>query len=675
MSSFHALRSFNVSNFVGKIKNRIVKLFHAKFYNKKQEIIRNPYAYEKLIKKVLRVSNIEDIRNQFFKSHIFAYSNITEKENLLNYIESNCSMELEKCLKYADEIIEGKFRIFEKISIFKEKINWHYGFADNYNWDLIKTEKINKHPKNKNVDIKYVWELNRHLFMPYLGFAYFYTGDIKYALRFKNIINDWIQINPPLYGINWRSGLEISIRLISWISSLLFFSSSKEINNNEFFKKIFKSMFLHAYFLRYFYSKKSFNHTIGEIFGIYLFSKVFNKIKLFKRWEKKFFRLFSYQIHRQFKPDGTHIELSVNYHRFVLEFIALFLIFNFKKINGNTREFIEKMFYYLLMIIKPNGTFPLIGDSDDGTVLLLNNYNDNLFINLINLGSILFRNGEFKYISKKISLTSILLLGLKGYNTFKNLPTQEPSKTLQYFKDAGYLIIRDNWSNKANYFLVDFGEYGPNSASHCHSDITNVIFCYKGYNILNDSGTYSYNKSWIERNLFRGSKAHNILSINNNNQADIIDWFAWDNRPKIKRIVKKSNENQLNLICFHNGYKGFLVKRQIHTVKNLNKIIIYDKLIPIKYQKKDKLININLYLHFDTKTDILLKNKKIFINNELEIKIHSEHNFKIELENFYYSPRYGVKKNCKILNVSLKNQLINNKSIEIITEIAPINNK
>ncbi|KKN02558.1 hypothetical protein LCGC14_1116480 [marine sediment metagenome] len=668
MSSFRFLRSFNFSNYFRKFKNKIIKILYFKYLIKKREIIRSTSASEKLFQKFLRSLNIEEIRNRFFENHLFAFSDINEKETLIKYIEKNCSTDVENYIEYADEIIKGKIRVFERTTNFQKEINWCYSFFDNNDWDLIKSERINKHPKRKKVDIKYVWELNRHNFLSYLGFAYFYTGEKKYATKFKNIINDWILKNPPLYGVNWLSGLEISIRSISWIINLFFFSSSKEINNNKFFRKIFKSMFLHAYFLRYFYSKKSFNHSIGDIFGVYLFSKAFNNIDIFKKWENKFFKLFNNQIHRQTRFDGTHIEQSVNYHRFVLEFFTLFFILNHKIISSKISVLIEKMFTYLLMIMKPNGTFPLIGDNDDATLLLLNNYNRNLFNNLLNLGVILFKRGDLKYISKTISPSSILLLGSKGYATFTKISPREPNKIMQYFQNAGYFVKRQNWSNKANYLFIDFGNFGPNNASHCHSDITNIIFCYNGKNIINDSGTYSYNKSWEERNLFRGSKSHNILTINNKNQANIKDWFAWNSKPRVKRLSSKFDDN-LELTCIHNGFKGFLVKRTLIVNKMLTKIVIKDNVIPLENMEKNKNFNINIYFHFDKNTKITKKNNSIIINDDLKIDISSKYDFNLSLQKSQYSPSYGIIKECNSLNIQLKGNFYNKDQIEFITKI------
>ncbi|MFX1320919.1 MAG: alginate lyase family protein [Promethearchaeota archaeon] len=612
------------------------------------------------------------IRESFFNNQLFAYSNKNEKEKIIEYLNYNCNEEISNYLHYADKIINREFNIFEITYKFQEKINWHYSFFNDFSWQLQKSENIDIRPQNQEVDVKYVWEFNRHQFLTYLGFAYYYTKDEKYAKEFRNLILDWIKNNPTLYGINWYSGLEISIRLISWIFTLYFFESSKEINNDLFFKEIFKSIFQHVYYLKYFYTRRGLNHTIGELFGLYLFSKVFRSLKPTQKWEKKYLRKFKKQIILQTRPDGTNIEQSVNYHRFVLEFFSLFYILDPNSLKREERDLIGKMYDYLLYIIRPNGTFPLIGDFDDGKVLLLTTYKESSFIDLINLGSIIFQREDLNFISKRIFPSSILLLGPKGYEIHNKLNKIIPNNTYKYFKNSGYIVIRNNWSEESNYLFVDFGVFGAKSSGHTHSSITNFIYSYKGKDIINDSGTYSYNKSWKERNLFRSSKAHNILVVNNQNQAKIKSWFSWEDKPKLDRSI--TINQGIDLTCRHNGYKRFFVERKILTTQTLIPLILKDKVIPLKNLDKSRMYRINLYLHFDKNAEIKLENNIITINKELEIEVLSEDISKVTLEKFYYSPNYGIKEECWILNVHLDKKFNNNKLTEITTLIHRINN-
>jgi len=674
MNLLSNFKPFKISKLLKKIRRFIRNLLIRKSLQKKREILRNSAISNKIFKKIYKNSNIEGIQKIFFENHLFAYSNEKEKEFLIKKINESCSDFLRDCLNYANNIVNNDFTIFEKKYSADDELDWNHSFFTNFRWSFIKSEKIMKHPLNKNVDIKYVWELNRHQFLPYLGLAYYYTGDEKYAKAFKYLVLDWISKNPPLYGINWISGLEVSLRLTSWLFSLFFFKSSNEINNVAFFEKIFKSLFQHAYFLRKFYERKSFNHTVGDLFGLFFFSKVFEKIKVMKKWEKKSYKLLYNEILRQIQSDGTHIEQSINYHRFVLEFFTLFIILNEEKLDRKAKKHIEKMYDFLILIIKPDGTYPLIGDNDDGKVLFLNCIKNNSVLELLNLGSILFNRGDLKFISKKLSLSSILLLGEKGFKLYKNLQEREPDKRMNFFQDAGFFVMRNSWAVNSHYLFVDFSDFGPNNASHSHSDITNIILCYNGKNIINDSGTYSYNLSWEDRNLYRSSLAHNLLTVNFKNQAKIKNWFAWENLPKVKRLVL-INGDKIKLACLHDGYVNYFVERIILTNKNLSEILIKDKLLPNPKGAKEKLENVNIFLHFDKEVKIKKLNDSVVINDELKFRFHSKHKFSIILDRSYYSPHYGLRFERPIIKINFKVNNNNLDKLELITKITAIDNK
>ena len=83
------------------------------------------------------------------------------------------------------------------------------------------------------------------------------------------------------------------------------------------------------------------------------------------------YKKFKKQIFLQTRRDGTNIEQSINYHKFVLEFFTLFLILNPKLTQQGEGKLIGKMYDYLLFSTKPNEKTPLIGDSDDGKVLIM----------------------------------------------------------------------------------------------------------------------------------------------------------------------------------------------------------------------------------------------------------------------------------------------------------------
>lgn len=664
-----SLRILNYFNFINFYRyNKIDKLIFSKYYQKKRRILQNSNLSKLFLKRFFKKpSNIEKFRTTFFNKNIFAYSNNVGRENIVNYLNKTHPNTVKKYIEYADSIIRREFVIFEKKFKFNKQINWNYSFFDDYLWPFKKSDDIDIRPKSKIIDVKYVWEFNRLQFLEYLGFGYFITKDDKYAIEFKNLILDWIKNNPPLYGINWSNGLEISIRLTSWIFTLYFFKDSKIINENEFFRIIFTSMYQHAYFLKFFHIKRSFNHTIGELFGVYLFCRIFNEIKPFKKWEEKFFKKFKAQISLQTRSDGVNIEHSVNYHRFVLEYFSLFLLLNPQDLKVE-KGIIEKMYEFLFYLIKPNGFFPKIGDQDDGKILLLNHFQKNPFKSLLNLGLILFKREDFKFLFNKISISSLLLTGMEGLEIFEFLPSKKPIENIKIFEASGYYLLKNGWDNKANYLFIDYGRFGPLNSPHSHSNITNFIFSHKGKDIIIDSGTYTYNKSWIERNFFRSSIAHNVLTIDQKNQAKIINWFYWENKPKIKRKSVVADD-KISLECLHNGYPGFLVKRKIISNKNVDNIIIKDFVFRTQDTAAENLYKIDINFHFAKDVDIKIDNNKVLINNVLSIKIASDNDFNINIHKTMYSPNYGFKFQNYMLNIHLEYSFVENKSITVSTEI------
>src|SRR5688572_3436044 len=63
-------------------------------------------------------------------------------------------------------------------------------------------------------DIKYLWELNRHLHIVTLAQAYFLTGDARYVGVIRRHLESWFDDCPYGMGPNWSSALELGIRLI-----------------------------------------------------------------------------------------------------------------------------------------------------------------------------------------------------------------------------------------------------------------------------------------------------------------------------------------------------------------------------------------------------------------------------------------------------------------------------
>jgi len=168
-------------------------------------------------------------------------------------------------------------------------------------------------------DVKPLWELNRHQFLPSL--------DKELARR---IVRDWIAQNPYPFGINWNSPLEAALRMIAWIETF---------GREEFAEALAQ----HAQFIRHHLSSDWVprnNHLIGEAAALSLYEGRPH------RWLRQAAR-------EQFFASGVHREQSVAYHRFVTHLFS---------VAGLSQP---KSLAYLGAICQPDGTLPDIGDNDD----------------------------------------------------------------------------------------------------------------------------------------------------------------------------------------------------------------------------------------------------------------------------------------------------------------------
>ena len=76
---------------------------------------------------------------------------------------------------------------------------------------------INQRDESATGNVKQVWELSRHHHLTQLAAAYWVSGDEKYAEAVDRQLRSWWAENPFLSGIHWTSGIELGVRLVSWV--------------------------------------------------------------------------------------------------------------------------------------------------------------------------------------------------------------------------------------------------------------------------------------------------------------------------------------------------------------------------------------------------------------------------------------------------------------------------
>ncbi len=484
-------------------------------------------------------------------------------------------------IEKSERVIEGKFDLLGYLSLdFGTAIDWHFEPVSGKHIPLRHWKQYDELDATESGDKKIIWEINRHQHFFTLGAAYMVTGEERYAATFARHLESWMAQNPPGYGINWVSSLEVAFRSISWIWAFHLFRESNSLTP-ELLHRALKFLYLHGRhlekYLSTYYSPNT--HLTGEALGLYYLGTQLPIFERAEKWRSIGEDILIAELGRQVCDDGVYFEQSTWYQRYTTDFYTHFLILQavggFQR-DAETQQRIEtrvqSMFDFQLHVTRPDGTTPIIGDDDGGRNLPLSSAENNDFRGGLSTAAALFERGDYKFGAGGFSEETLWLLGEDGLNAFDGVHASRPRRTSRAFGHGGYFVMRDGWAPTDNYLLVDCGEVGALSGGHGHADALAIETAIGGKTLLVDSGTYTYHESAELRDYFRTTAAHNTLVIDEKSQSEPGGKFSWKTRADSK-VHSWIGEERFNFFeGSHDGYERLdepaTHKRSILYLKN-----------------------------------------------------------------------------------------------------------
>uniref|UniRef100_A0A7C5P7W9 Alginate lyase family protein n=1 Tax=Thermodesulfobium narugense TaxID=184064 RepID=A0A7C5P7W9_9BACT len=553
-----------------------------------------------------------------------------------------------KTIEEADRICEHKFDIFDKTFSFGKDIQWRMSENFNYVWPNKKWFLLNLNDR-KAGDPKYTWELNRFNHLSVLGRAYSISKDKKYYEEFKSEVLSWILQNPPEKGINWNSNLEISLRAISWIVAYEFFKEEIEkdyVFKNKFTSTLFKfgkHIYENIYYSEFFLRN---NHLVGEIVGLFLIS-FFLECKESLVWREKAFYILKKEIPNQIRDDGSSIENSASYSIFSLYLLLILLIvFNRRNLTFDDLLLnkIQKGLKIARAMLKPDGSFPNYGDSDDAKVLLLSDFSQ--IEDLMNIASVLFNREEYKASSEKGFCSSVFwIFGMDGIKRFESMRLNFENEEI-VFCENGKIGFYNN--RRGDNLFVQL----TNASSHGHSGVGNFELSIEGIDLILDSGTYKYNVSREERNYFRSTFAHNVLIVDSIPHDIPLKKFRWIGNSTVNRVWY--NKSPVNFGVEYDfprfGFSKMRHRREFFLYNNDGFLVIIDFLSGRGTHLVEEIFHLSP----------LVERAEFYSDNSFECKIkdlrfslvcgYSELSKSMKryfmhgtISKHWFSPKYGVK--------------------------------
>jgi Heparinase II/III-like protein/Heparinase II/III N-terminus len=471
-----------------------------------------------------------------------------------------------KAVSRAEKICNHEFDLlgFEHVR-YGRTIDWHLDAVHGKHAPRRPWFRIHYLDFDEVGDSKITWELNRHQHLVILAKAFLLTGDKRFSAELVRQWTDWQLQNPYPIGINWASSLEVALRSLSWLWIRNLLAGSSDVTT-EFVGELNRALATSARhvetYLSTYFSPNT--HLLGEAVALFFIGTLCPKISAAERWRTNGWDMILHEAQRQVRSDGMYFEQSTYYHVYALDFLLharILAAANDIVIPPQFDQTIVRMLEFLATISQA-GVPPRFGDDDGGRVFDPTRNRAEHLLDPLATGAALFKRQDFKAAVGEAREETLWLLGARGLSDFDSLPVHPPVLRSAAYRESGVYVMADPGDGQA---IIDAGPQGALSGGHGHADALSMHFSAAGREILIDPGTCSYISEDGTRNLFRGTAAHNTLSVDNSDQSAPAGPFSW------RALVDTETEAWITGDAFqlfrgsHSGYRqgtGSVVHRR-----------------------------------------------------------------------------------------------------------------
>ena len=396
-------------------------------------------------------------------------------------------------------------------------------------------------------DAKVTWELNRHQHFVTLAKAYRITGEQRFADEIFAQWEHWHRDNPYPYGVNWASSLEFAFRSLSWLWTYYLLGDALD-QRLEFRDQFLRLISVHGRaierYLSTYFSPNT--HLLGEAVALFFIGMLCPELPSAERWKKLGWRITLQEAQRQVRGDGLHFEQSLYYHVYAIDFFLHARILaarNGLAIPSDYDATVERMLN-ALAVLGRTGHVPRIGDDDGGRLFDGQRNRTEHMLDPLATGAIIYQRGDFKFLAHGLREETLWLLGTEGLRAFDKVPESQPDNKSIALRESGLYVVNDPESQ----IIIDAGPLGAGSGGHGHADALSICVSNENGPVLIDSGTFEYVGDGADRSGYRGTSAHNTITVDGRSQPEPRGPFAWSHHPK-SVAEKWINGDQFNFFA------------------------------------------------------------------------------------------------------------------------------
>jgi len=432
---------------------------------------------------------------------------------------------------------------------------WHKAPDTGQQWPRTFFASIPHRTGNPFGDVRIAWEPSRLQHLVLLGLLADRRGGTRgdeAAILLKDQLCSWTEANPPLHGIHYLSAMECALRILAVChatdlarETLIRLGQAEPV-----WRSLLGLVESHAAFIARRLSRHSSlgNHTVAEGAGLLYAGVLFPELEDAALWSETGLSLLEQEADHQIAADGGGVEQSFRYLQFIVDLYGLVIALLTHRRRAVPRAILkahDRGRLFLQAFAAHPEELPAIGDSDNGYAL---------------------------------SPALRLLCGSGGAAPLppataapaQHLPDAAPDvpaasagsnghidsrfSDVRTFHDSGYTLVRDEARQVG--VIVDHGPLGmAPSYGHGHADALSVIVRRGREAVLIDPGTGTYTGDARWRAYFRGTRAHNTVTVDGLDQAAQETPFIWSH-PYTVTVVRReaSPDGGFRLLARHDGY-------------------------------------------------------------------------------------------------------------------------
>ena len=457
-----------------------------------------------------------------------------------------------------NKFISSKFKEYNSVSY--KPINLFIDGLHNDTEYLKRFEYKNGYVKILNEDVKLDYKDLKH-----------YSPLIQYNIQYFEYGIVWAQkgIKFEEFKEKWKEYIDANLPLQPYVISLqipniIIAMNIYGVDDQEMYDNLYSR---YKWLLKHQEKHLLANHYFENIKAIVIASYVFNDDNIFE----KYIKLLEKECKEEILDDGVHFELSMMYHKLILEDLLLIKkIYSSKLID----EKIEKMTNAVISIEDGMNRTPLFNDAGDNV-----SKSKNAFLKVLGDKELIINNE---------------------------------------FKDSGYYKLKKNNIS----LLIDAGLVGPNyNPGHAHCDCLSFEVFKDCKAVFVNSGTYQYQGS--KRSVLRSTKSHNTIMIDNHEQSEV-----WGEHRVARRI--KNVQGKLLNDSFEGSYNNYLGEKHTRYIElQDNYIKVLDEIKAKEGLEVKSFLHLSPEYNYDNNC-IIGNGDKIIINNINSEMIISESEYSSE---------------------------------------------